>query len=185
VGGLQGLIEVPPIDASALAEAYSTARRRLPNAGGTPPNSARWATSATRVTARSRPSRSTRTRATTPDSTVATPIATTGTPLRAGQQVHPDRDRASGTHERGRQNRWADQQPQQLRVAATDQVQPNDHHDQRQRQPHPEVALHHRPDQLGAAHRAKQPHPALVGLPSWIVPTLVHHLAPDVPRLPG
>ena len=38
---------------------------------------------------------------------------------------------------------------------------------------------------LGAAHRAEQAHPALVGLPSWIVPALVHHLAPDVGRLPG
>jgi hypothetical protein len=89
VRGLQRLIEVPPIDASALAEAYSTAKRRLPNAGGTPPNSARWATSATRVTARSRPSRSTRTRATTPDSTVATPIATTGTPCEPASRSTP------------------------------------------------------------------------------------------------
>jgi hypothetical protein len=70
----------PPIDASALAEAFSTARRRLLSTGGTPPNRARWATSTTRVTARSCPSRSIRTRATSPDSTVATPIATTGIP---------------------------------------------------------------------------------------------------------
>jgi hypothetical protein len=38
---------------------------------------------------------------------------------------------------------------------------------------------------LGAAHRAQQPHPALVGLPAWIVPTLAHQLAPDPRRFPG
>jgi hypothetical protein len=89
VGGLQRLVEVPPIEASTLAEAYSTASRRRPSAGGTPPNSARWATSATRVTARSRPSRSTRTRATNPDSTVAAPIATAGTPCDPASKSTP------------------------------------------------------------------------------------------------
>jgi hypothetical protein len=87
--GLQRLVEVPPIDASTLAEAYSTAKRRLPNAAGTPPSSARWATSATRVTARSRHSRSTRTRATNPDSTVAAPIATAGTPCEPASRSTP------------------------------------------------------------------------------------------------
>jgi hypothetical protein len=87
--GFHRLVEIPPIDASVLAEAYSTASRRLPSAGGTPPNSARWATSAIRVTARSRPSRSTRTRATTPDSTVATPIATAGTPCDPASRSTP------------------------------------------------------------------------------------------------
>jgi len=43
----------------------------------------------TRVTARSRPSRSTRTRATTPDSTVATTIATTGTPWEPASRSTP------------------------------------------------------------------------------------------------
>jgi hypothetical protein len=52
-------------------------------------------------------------------------------------------------------------------------------------QPHPDVALHHRRHQLGAAHRAEQTHPALVGLPACIVRALVHHLLPDQRRFPG
>jgi hypothetical protein len=60
-----------------------------------------------------------------------------------------------------------------------------DHHDQRQPQPHPEVALGHRPDPLGAAHRGEQAHPAPSGLLAWIVLALVHHLAPDLRRFPG
>jgi hypothetical protein len=61
-------------------------------------------------------------------------------------------------------------------VAAAEQVQADDHHDQPQRQPHPDVALHRR-GQLGA-QRAEQAHPAPVGLPPWIMLVRLHRLPP-------
>jgi hypothetical protein len=67
----------------------------------------------------------------------------------------------------------------------TDQVQANDHHDQPERQPHPNIALHQRRHQLRAAHRAEQLHPAPVGLPARIVVDLVHHSLFDLRRFPG